>query len=344
MLKYPDNFHENQKIYFEYLKKKSWDAILNYAPPMISIPYGTQCNAFCTFCQRQTNPDLIPDDNSLPLVIKSMEKFIKLSSSVYLSDWGEPGIAKYFTRVVNKLNSLLEEDVTVGLATNCSKLSKSMINILFDGKPRFVIISLNASNRKDYFEVMGIDVFETTISNIKYLIKRKSELKDNLNLNIFISIVLTSQNYKKLLDFVKLAIDLHVDGIIVEEFIQFHNELEHLLIKNSYNLIHKIYLKALSIANNNKIPMITVQNSWYLNPPREKGEIFWCKGPWQSFRVNSQGDVAPCCYFSSSCGNVLKNTPEEIWNGKYYKLLRQQWISGNLKGNCLNCKKKWLSK
>ncbi|MHA1788349.1 MAG: SPASM domain-containing protein, partial [Candidatus Helarchaeota archaeon] len=305
-------------------------------------PYGTQCNAFCTFCQRQTNPDLIPDDNSLPLVIKSMEKFMKLSSSVYLSDWGEPGVAKYFTRVVNKLNSLIEEDVTVGFATNCSKLTKSMINILFDGKPRFVIISLNAFNRKDYFEVMGIDAFETTISNIIYLINCKNTLKENINLNIFISIVLTSQNYNKLLNFVKLAIDLHVDGIIIEEFIQFHNELKHLLINKKHNSIHKIYLKSLSFAQKNRLPMITVQNSWYLNPPREKSDIFWCEEPWKSFRVNSSGDVFPCCYLNYSCGNVLKNTPEEIWNGKSYKMLRQQWINDDLKSSCLKCKKRWF--
>jgi len=342
MLKYPDNFHENQRLYFDYLKKKSWDTTLYYSPPMISIPYGTQCNAFCMFCQRQTNSDLIPDDHSLPSVIKSMEKFLKLSSSIYLSDWGEPGVAKYFTRVLNKLNSLIKEDVTIGLATNCSKLTKPMIDILFDGKPRFVIISLNASNRKDYFKVMGIDTFETTVSNIKYLVKEKNKLKDNINLAIFISIVLTSQNYKKLLDFVKLTIDLQVDGIIIEEFIQFHNELEHLLIKNSYNSIYKIYLKSLAIAHNNSIPMLTVQNSWYLNPPREKDSIFWCEEPWRSFRVSANGEVAPCCYLNCSCGNVLKNTPEEIWNGKIYKMLRQQWINNDLKNSCLNCKKRWF--
>ncbi len=342
MLKYSNNFHNNQKLYLQYRKTKSWDTTLSYSPPMISIPYGTECNAFCTFCQRQTNLELIPNDHSLPLVIKSMKKFLQLSSSIYLSDWGEPGVAKYFPRVISKLNSFMKEDITVGFATNCTKLTKSMTNILYDGKPRFLIISLNASNRKDYFEIMGIDAFEIIISNIKYLIKYRSKMKGNCDLTIYISIVITSQNYKKLLDFVKLANDLNVDGIIVEEFVQFHNELEHLLIKNSYNSIHKVYLKSLSIALKNSMPMATVSNSWYLNPPREKDSIFWCEEPWRSFRVSANGEVATCCYLNCSCGNVLKNTPEEIWNGKNYKMLRQQWINHDLKGSCLNCKNRWL--
>lgn len=315
---------------------------------MLSLPYGTECNAFCNFCLKQISPNNIPKTVSIPHVFSIMEDFIKKSSSIYFSDWGEPGVAPFFKWSIKKLKDFISPDVTIGFATNGININNSMFDFLYDGQPHFIIISLNSTNKHKYRKTMGIDCYETVISNVKYLIskrKLKRKLLTNPNLlTVYLSIVITPQNINDLIDFINIAHELEVQGVLIEEFIDFNQVSNQYAMSNSLKEIYQIYLKSLSFANKCNIPLVTVSNSWYLNPRRKSTETFWCEEPWRSFRVGSDGEVFPCCYLRKSCGNVFDSNPEDIWYGDIYKSLRRQWIDGNQKNACLECKNRWTSR
>ncbi len=67
----------------------------------------------------------------------------------------------------------------------------------------------------------------------------------------------------------------------------------------------------------------------------------FCRVPWQSFVVNSDGWVVPCCsdYFSAEkMGNVFTDDVKEIWNNSnYIKFRRNIRQNINSVGICINC-------
>ena len=74
------------------------------------------------------------------------------------------------------------------------------------------------------------------------------------------------------------------------------------------------------------------------NPPLPVNNF--CDQVVNTISIRWNGDVVPCCYDLVSMmvmGNVLKDDPEEIWNNKKYRQLREDIHSFNPPELCKNC-------
>lgn len=78
--------------------------------------------------------------------------------------------------------------------------------------------------------------------------------------------------------------------------------------------------------------------------PKADGITPRCHRPWQEMIIDSDGSVAPCCYWSAygnrnpAMGNVNENSVQDIWNGKPYQKLRKAMAAGDLKAaGCADC-------
>ena len=72
-------------------------------------------------------------------------------------------------------------------------------------------------------------------------------------------------------------------------------------------------------------PQTAIQNPMDTRP---------CRVPFEFAEVIYNGDVYPCCkdflkYNEDYVGNIEKNSPDEIWNGKLYTDLRQRMLKGD---------------
>lgn len=59
-----------------------------------------------------------------------------------------------------------------------------------------------------------------------------------------------------------------------------------------------------------------------------------CEVPWKCMLVYVDGSVRACCYQKGSLGNMKTSTYEEIWNGPYYKAMRECIKKGDYDSWC----------
>jgi len=64
-----------------------------------------------------------------------------------------------------------------------------------------------------------------------------------------------------------------------------------------------------------------------------------CTKPWTSFQVHDhKGNVNPCCWSRSFCGNLNENSIDQIWNGEKFIYMRENMAKGNIAAICKsNC-------
>ena len=68
----------------------------------------------------------------------------------------------------------------------------------------------------------------------------------------------------------------------------------------------------------------------------------FCILPWVHMYVGAPGDVKLCClhnYDEPDLGNLKNNTLEEIWNGVPYTKIRQDFLDGVVRAECVTCHK-----
>jgi radical SAM protein with 4Fe4S-binding SPASM domain len=66
----------------------------------------------------------------------------------------------------------------------------------------------------------------------------------------------------------------------------------------------------------------------------------FCRDPWESLKISSNGDVSICCYAGGSFGNVFQNDVDGIWNSSKIKHYRATVNTDNPPDACRKCPKK----
>lgn len=65
-----------------------------------------------------------------------------------------------------------------------------------------------------------------------------------------------------------------------------------------------------------------------------------CYAPWGYLIVDVNGDVRPCCFHSTSLGNLYCQSVEKIWNGEGYRNLRKSMKEDSFDNDCMICSTK----
>jgi MoaA/NifB/PqqE/SkfB family radical SAM enzyme len=71
--------------------------------------------------------------------------------------------------------------------------------------------------------------------------------------------------------------------------------------------------------------------------PVLKSNRYNCREFWETVYVVPNGDVVTCCYDFNNmivCGNVMKDTLPDVWNGKVYQNLRTEHLARRLNKVC----------
>ena len=201
----PDAWLHNLALSFwEYVKGETR---LQSYPWNITIPIADLCNARCSFCTSWLEGrELITRAQ-----LNSLKEVIQRAVFVGLVGHGEPLAHPEFPEIADRLSKYLDRRSTLYTITN-----GLLINKLYDklGKIRVrsYSISLNAASAATHNRVMalGPHAFDEVLSGLSKLIKYR---KNNEDLNLYITMVVTSENVHEVADFVRLGNDLDVTGI-----------------------------------------------------------------------------------------------------------------------------------
>lgn len=222
------------------------------------------------------------------LISKVLNEQKKYLETIDLDLYGEFELNPQWFSLIKQISSAGFFTV---LNTNASLLNKDNAEKLTKSGLNFLSVSFDGASKETYEKIRRGAQFERTRENILHFL--------SINSSIFtvIQMVETTENRHETDEFYKLWADSKADVIRIKNYLPFDPDASHL----------------------NPNPIIMADNP----PP--------CIFPWKTLVVYWDGTVVPCCVDYDGkyvLGNALKQSIEEIWNGKPMQHLREMHAKG----------------
>jgi radical SAM protein with 4Fe4S-binding SPASM domain len=281
-------------------------------PEVLAISLTTQCNLRCFICRREDfQPESLDFEN-----LKKLETPIRYAKTIDLTGWGEPFTYPRFREVLEYLFSLNSGEI-IGLTTNGTRLSEEHARLL-SGHLSYFVISLNAATRATYERDMKHGCFEATLSAIRSFVSAL-DASDRLKLNLHM--VVHTENYREIPDFVVLAHELTVPTVSVGQYlvgISDHSRYSLLHIREEYN---RVVEEARVLGGKLGVRVHARQFFGETGLPWAE-----CVSPFTECFILPNGEVHPCCFCgnSVSMGNAYERGFEAVWFGNEYQRLRKR--------------------
>jgi len=239
-------------------------------------------------CPNKDLPNADKGVMTFELFKKIIDEIHGFVNDIYVHHRGEPLTNKDLFKMIMYARN---KDVAVRFHTNAGLLSLEKAELLIEAEPNLVSISFDGF-RKDIYESIRVGGnFETTVANIKNLLRRKKEMQARLPYIVIERIrfkdATKNSDTKETRALEKEFRDLGVDEIITKE---------------EYEWAVEAHQSGQAAA----------------------GSV--CTFPWYAMVICWDGTVTPCPqdYMAHmNMGNVDRQTIREIWNGEAYQQLRR---------------------
>lgn len=308
---------------------------LESKPVSVMIPTGQRCNLKCKMCIDRSNPDNFTD-----LTFTEFEKFIptvEVATTLAIYGWGEPFINPSYEEIFEYILEAFP-GILLHISTNGTLLNDKWCENLTLATNCFLNISINSASKETYREIMGVDLFDKVCSNVAKL----SEFKNANNSPfpaITLSFVMQKDNIHELPQFVKLAQRLGADDVLISDLMNLESHQENMSISsNIARAAMNAYNQAKELVENSEYKTTLTQftDVPYL-PPKNKN---FCRDPWESLKIGSNGDTTICCYANRTFGNIFEQSVDQIWNSKDVQQYRKTVNTENPPKPCRSCPKK----
>lgn len=265
------------------------------------------------------------------------------------STMGEPLLYKHFEEIIQLCH---EFDVKLNLTTNgtfpkygATKWAEKIVPIASDVK-----ISWNGATKKTSELVMIGSNFEQRLQNVKDFIRiRDQHVANGGNFcRITFQLTFLELGLEELPDVVRLAISLGINRVKGHHLWVFTDEMKKENLRRDQDSIdrwNKIAIKAQEIAEKERLPngdKILLENIYTLSATATEELVpngvcpFLGKEAW----VSAAGRFNPCCapdkerLLLGDFGNLRDTSIEEIWNGKSYQHLQENYLKNDVCKRC----------
>ena len=351
-------FSAKEKLEREY-RKLLFDDLLNNrthfsaGPYEAHIQYSNFCNMSCIMCWDGNNP---PTKKTSPELLEKIGKQIGRHLSIVTPYSGSEPL-------------VLTWDQTRDMAKQYGILLCITTNVQFLDEKKFLDL-------KDITEtlILSIDshipaVFEKIRprSNSKKVfanLETTARLSLEHDLECIVNIVFMTQNAPMLTDTLNYLADLGIQNVNLIQLLDVNgnSRLHDPLIHFSQEYIAWIKRSCVATAKERKFRLIWSIAGYSEYDFREPGYVemkkrkIWndqrdlrmkrmfpgfCRNAYGRLRVDSEGDVAPCCYATQgelSLGNLNEQDFETIWNGTEAQDLRRGMYTGDVPVLCQSCR------
>lgn len=293
----------------------------------------------------------IPDGRLIELVEESHALGTK---NWHIAGGGEPLMrGKVLLSMMEKIKSFrMNGDLT----TNGTLFNLGMIQFLIDIKWDLLCVSLDGPDQQtNDFLRPPAGTFNRVISMLEQfrVLKEKSSCK---NPCVIIHCVISSANYTKLIEMVRLAAAYKADGILFDFIRRETPVCDPLLFdKKAYaHIVQEQIDKAKIIVGENQLrnnladletalkKYVHSSEAQQSNKHGIQASFDWlnlrCYQPWHNIMIMSNGDTSPCCLiFPFSQDNVKKKNLSEIWLGEAFRSFREGLAQHKLPNPCIEC-------
>ena len=311
----------------EYNERK---VVLESTPKSIFIQAANHCNASCVFCSRGRDYEIFDLDiyrqrfeKKLSPVFLKAESIIYTGSGEFLQLPEAGKILDYFDGNFPHVDKMF--------STNGSSLVPWVAEKIVASPSQYAIhVSLHSSNPDLHKTLTRMDNFHKIVGQVNNILKLRKESGKN-SPTVKLIFVATTLNVEDLPNFVRLAHQLGVDGIICYYNYIYVPAQKYLSCFFKQELTNRIRSEAEDLASRLKVNLSLSPKfgqKAHSSPPV-------CREPFSQIMFTSEGHVLPCDA-AEDCRERLENVQDfmEIWNSEYYQRLRRSVIDGS--ASCFN--------
>ena len=311
------------------------------APIHVDLEISGQCNYRCVFCESDM-PYWSGKIRELPTkdYIKILDTLAEIGVfSIFLTG-GEPLLNRNWYLIAKHAIDL---SFNTSLSTNGVFLNKDNIDKLIKIQLPYIQVSLHGPP--------GIHEKVTKSKNTYNIVKANIKTAIEEGLIVQVAIVGLRENFEYIPQIIE---DLATIGVRIFRILRFipSHRLEMIKHVPDKHIVIKTIPKIITTAKEYNVRV-------YISTP--PGLIEWipydvesdlihplaysCSAGKTSLAILPSGDVYPCIGFRNRkemyCGNILKDTFEEIWNAPPMVKLRML-LPNDYKGACGDCRFKWV--
>ncbi len=311
-----------------------------------------RCNQRCLTCwQWEDDFKSIRKELSDEMWIRLLTDAISLGAKhFYIVGGGEPMVRGDL--VIELAEIAKQNDLFCVLHTNGTLLKKEQMDKLISLRWNQIIFSIDGPNPEINDFIRGKGTFEKAIFNLMYLSGNRKK-DGNISIpDLGINFTITNRNYLYIEEMVELAKRTGCGGIHATLVQPFNKQAEEFVLRDEEiekckETLLKAQTKAESLGLYHTFNAVmeglerksTIKNSNSKN--REHYNSFintYCFEPFLSLTISAEGKVSPCCMFwKDENPSVLEHTLNEIWNGSFFRDIRNRLITGDIPDICMNC-------
>jgi MoaA/NifB/PqqE/SkfB family radical SAM enzyme len=201
--------------YMEHYKNiLAWmDGKAKLMPPVeCNIDPYAECNLSCSMCivQRylRTHREEVGEMRKLPTdYLYRLVDFLASwgVNGICLSGGGEPTLHK---GMVGLPGYIVSKGMKASIFTNGTVMTEELVNSLLTCQ--FVTLSINATDRETYKQIMGVDLFDKMLANLKYIAKRQKEL--NSDSFTCVRMLILPENCRQIYNMCSMAKEIGLKG------------------------------------------------------------------------------------------------------------------------------------
>lgn len=291
---------------FQLVNAYNKGTIKNLAHPLeLIVEITNRCNLSCIMCPRASmkRPQGFMEFELFKNIIDQVKDSIEL---VYISGGlGEPLLHPYLPDMIKYCR---DNDVYVGLSTNCTLLTQERCGALLNHPPHLMLLALDAATKKLYEKIREGANYEATMQNVEYFLKEKIRRRCRDPHTIAQMIYMSENREEKSYFYDKWKGNKGVNGVRLKKYIHLHGA--------------------------KYVPDISKE--------LEQCETLSCILPWRQLNISWSGDLALCCRdldFKYPIGNVNEVPIKELWNSKKMIAYRKALSTGQKKNTplCKEC-------
>jgi radical SAM protein with 4Fe4S-binding SPASM domain len=300
---------------------------LYYYPARITIESGNICNLRCPLCPTGQK------DASASKGLLSFSDFKKIIDEIgrnllliRLYNWGEPLLNKELVKMVEYAN---EHRIAVKISTNLSfPIEEAQAEAIINANLQKIYISCDGASNSTYPKYHIDGDFNRVMSNMKLLLKKKRQLRNNYTEIIWLFHVF-SHNEHEINTAKLMAKEIGIKLTI--------NKIRTDMGKEIFETAEK------SLERDSKwLPGNPEYNTFNMTDKKPKNR-FNCDLLWKETVINWDSCILPCCSVYSethSFGNIKEDSFKNIWNNQKYIAARKEVLgrNNNTKTVCRVCK------
>ena len=303
-------------------------------PSHVQIEPTTTCNASCRYCYGRHLPQQSLDPEDIEVLLKPLASM----KAVWLQGEGEPLLHKEFFNIVEYLHM---RGVKVGTTTNGSLI----------GKPQFIeklhicgldelAISIDFADKERFEEIRVGLSFDSLISNIEAFVDYRNSGKHETPL-LFMASVISGDPKEQVPDLIFLKRRLKFDRILFNPLVskKSYTNLYDQNLKNRLMALESYHASMRALYRKYRFFELELYDTEFDNYVQK---MHTCKSTSDSFYVDNQGNVLPCCFIKEteySLGNLHELSLNAIWETDRYQFHRFALSNGLIPPACSGCVK-----